>query len=64
VAAGFFTVEVWTDKGLPADGLGMSQNARNLTGTVHGLLAGKRCVTQHRLLLFTVAPWRCANRAS
>ncbi len=65
VAADFFTVEVWTAKGLQrfivlffidlstrrvqiagisaaANGLWMSQIARNLTDTADGLLAGKR----------------------
>ena len=68
-AADFFTIEVWTAKGLKryivlffielstrrvqvagisaaANGLWMSQLARNLTDAIDGLLAGKRYVIQ------------------
>jgi putative transposase len=76
VAADFFTVEVWTAKGLQrfivlffielssrrvaiggissvANGLWMSQIARNLTDSVDGLLAGKRYLIHDRDPLFT-----------
>jgi transposase InsO family protein len=76
VAADFFTVEVWTTKGLrrflilffielssrrveiggisaAANGLWMSQVARNLTDSVDGLLAGKRYLIHDRDPLFT-----------
>lgn len=76
VAADFFTIEVWTAKGLQrfivlfcielstrrvqiagiaaaADGLWMSQMARNLTDTVDGLLTGKRYLIHDRDPLFT-----------
>src|SRR5215469_18564518 len=74
-AADFFTVEVWTPKGLrrflvlffielssrrveiggisaTADGLWMSQIARNLTDSVEGLLTGKRYLIHDRDPLF------------
>lgn len=76
VAADFFTIEVWTAKGLrrfivlffielstrrveiagisaAANGLWMSQIARNLTDSVDGLLAGKRYLIHDRDPLFT-----------
>jgi putative transposase len=76
VAADFFTVEVWTAKGLQrfvvlffielstrrveiggisaaANGLWMSQSARNLTDSVDGLLTGKRYLIHDRDPLFT-----------
>lgn len=76
VAADFFTVEVWTTKGLQrfmvlffielstrrveiagisasANGLWMSQIARNLTDSVDGLLTGKRYLIHDRDPLFT-----------
>jgi transposase InsO family protein len=76
VAADFFTVEVWTTKGLQrfiilffielssrrveiggisaaANGLWMTQVARNLTDSVDGLLAGKRYLIHDRDPLFT-----------
>ncbi len=76
VAADFFTVEVWTAKGLQrfmvlffieistrrveiagisasANGLWMSQIARNLTDSVAGLLTGKRYLIHDRDPLFT-----------
>ena len=76
VAADFFTVEVWTPKGLQrfivlffielstrrveiagisavANGLWMSQIARNLTDSVDGLLTGKRYLIHDRDPLFT-----------
>ena len=76
VAADFFTVEVWTAKGLKrfvvlffvelstrrvviagisaaANGLWMSQIARNLTDCVEGLLTGKRYLIHDRDPLFT-----------
>src|SRR4051794_12479734 len=76
VAADFFTVEVWTAKGLQrfivlffielssrrvevagisaaANGLWMSQIARNLTDSVDGLLTGKRYLIHDRDPLFT-----------
>jgi transposase InsO family protein len=76
VAADFFTVEVWTAKGLQrcivlffielssrrveiggissaANGLWMSQIARNLTDSVDGLLMGKRYLIHDRDPLFT-----------
>src|SRR5262250_3267638 len=76
VAADFFTIEVWTTKGLQrflglffiefssrrveiggisaaANGLWMSQIARNLTDSVEGLLTGKRYLIHHRDPLFT-----------
>jgi len=76
VAADFFTVEVWTAKGLrrfvvlffielstrrveiagisaAANGLWMSQIARNLTDCVEGLLTGKRYLIHDRDPLFT-----------
>jgi putative transposase len=76
VAADFFTIEVWTAKGLQrfivlffielstrrveiagisatANGLWMSQIARNLTDSVDGLLAGKRYLIHDRDPLFT-----------
>src|SRR3954467_3280651 len=76
VAADFFTVEVWTAKGLQrfivlffielstrrveisgisaaANGLWMSQIARNLTDCVEGLLTGKRYLIHDRDPLFT-----------
>ena len=75
-AADFFTVEVWTTKGLKrfivlfflelstrrveiagisarANGLWMSQIARNLTDSVDGLLTGKRYLMHDRDPLFT-----------
>ncbi len=75
-AADFFSVEVWTAKGLQrfivlffielstrrveiagisaaANGLWMSQIARNLTDTADGLLAGKRYLIHDRDPLFT-----------
>jgi len=76
VAADFFTVEVWTHRGLQrflilffielstrrvevagiatqANGLWMSQIARNLTDPVDGLLQGKRYLIHDRDPLFT-----------
>ena len=76
MAADFFTIEVWTAKGLrrfivlffielstrrveiagisaAANGLWMSQIARNLTDSVDGLLAGKRYLIHDRDPLFT-----------
>ena len=76
VAADFFTIEVWTAKGLQrfivlfvielstrrvqvagisaaANGLWMSQIARNLTDTVDGLITGKRYLIHDRDPLFT-----------
>jgi putative transposase len=76
VAADFFTIEVWTGKGLQrfvvlffielssrrveiggisavANGLWMSQIARNLTDSVDGLLLGKRYLIHDRDPLFT-----------
>jgi len=76
VAADFFTIEVWTAKGLrrfivlffielstrrveiggisaAANGLWMSQTARNLTDSVDGLLTGKRYLIHDRDPLFT-----------
>ena len=76
VAADFFTIEVWTTKGLQrfivlffielstrrveiagisaaANGLWMSQIARNLTDSVDGLLTGKRYLIHDRDPLFT-----------
>ena len=76
VAADFFTVEVWTGKGLRrflvlffielstrrveiggipplANGLWMSQIARNLTDSEDGLLRGKRYLIHDRDPLFT-----------
>src|ERR687891_1742124 len=76
VAADFFTVEVWTPKGMQrfivlffielstrrveiagisaaANGLWMSQIARNLTDSVDGLLTGKRYLIHDRDPLFT-----------
>jgi hypothetical protein len=76
VAADFFTIEVWTTKGLQrfivlffielstrrveiagisatANGLWMSQIARNLTDSVDGLLMGKRYLIHDRDPLFT-----------
>lgn len=76
VAADFFTIEVWTAKGLrrfivlffielssrrmeiggisaAANGLWMSQIARNLTDSVDGLLEGKRYLIHDRDTLFT-----------
>jgi transposase InsO family protein len=76
VAADFFTIEVWTAKGLQryivlffielssrrvqvagiaavANGLWMSQIARNLTDTSDGLLTGKRYLIHDRDPLFT-----------
>ena len=76
VAADFFTVEVWTAKGLQryvvlffielssrrveiggissaANGVWMSQIARNLTDSVDGLLTGKRYLIHDRDPLFT-----------
>jgi transposase InsO family protein len=76
VAADFFTIEVWTAKGLQrfivlfiielstrrvevagispaANGLWMSQIARNLTDSVDGLLMGKRYLIHDRDPLFT-----------
>jgi hypothetical protein len=70
VAADFFSVEVWTIKGLffielstrrveiagisaRANGLWMTQIARNLTDTVDGLLAGKRYLIHDRDPLLT-----------
>jgi len=75
IAADFFTVEVWTAKGLrrfivlffielssrqveiggisaAANGLWMSQIARNLTDSVDGLLTGKRYLIHDRDPLF------------
>ena len=75
-AADFFTIEVWTAKGLQrfivlffielstrrveiagisaaANGLWMSQIARNLTDSVDGLLTGKRYLIHDRDPLFT-----------
>src|SRR4051794_3926631 len=75
-AADFFTIEVWTAKGLQrfvvlffielsarrveiagisaaANGLWMSQIARNLTDCVEGLLTGKRYLIHDRDSLFT-----------
>jgi len=75
-AADFFTVEVWTAKGLQrfvvlffielstrrveiagisaaANGLWMTQIARNLTDCFEGLLAGKRYLIHDRDPLFT-----------
>jgi putative transposase len=74
VAADFFTIEVWTAKGLQrsivlffiiqtrgdrrnsamANGLWMSQVARNVTDSVDGLLAGKRYLIHDRDPLFTL----------
>lgn len=76
VAADFFTVEVWTAKGLQrfvvlffielatrrveipaisaaANGLWMSQIARNVTDKTDGLLSGKRYLIHNRDPLFT-----------
>src|SRR5215468_5780487 len=76
VAADFFTIEVWTAKGLQcfvvlffielssrrveiggisaaADGLWMSQIARNLTDSENGILIGKRYLIHDRDPLFT-----------
>ena len=76
VAADFFTIEVWTAKGLQrflvlffielssrrveiggisaaADGLWMSQIARNLTDSEDGILIGKRYLIHDRDPLFT-----------
>jgi transposase InsO family protein len=76
VAADFFTIEVWTTKGLQrfvilffielssrrveiagitpaANGLWMSQIARNLTDSVDGLLTGKHYLIHDRDPLFT-----------
>ena len=76
VAADFFTVEVWTRRGLQryivlffielstrrveiagiasvANGLWMSQIARNISDTVDGLLTGKRYLIHDRDPLFT-----------
>jgi putative transposase len=76
VAADFFTVEVWTRRGLQrfivlffidlctrrvevagispaADGLWMTQIARNLSDAVDGLLTGKRYLIHDRDPLFT-----------
>jgi putative transposase len=76
VAVDFFTIEVWTGKGLQrfvvlsfielssrrveiggisavANGLWMSQIARNLTDSVDGLLMGKRYLIHDRDPLFT-----------
>ena len=76
VATGFFTVEVWTRRGLRrfvilffidlstrkveiagiaqvADGLWMSQIARNLTDAEQGILTGKRYLIHDRDPLFT-----------
>jgi putative transposase len=76
VATDFFTIEVWTAKGLQrfivlffielstrrvevagisaaANGLWMSQIARNLTDSVDGLLTGKRYLIHDRDPLFT-----------
>ena len=76
VAADFFTIEVWTTRGLQpfivlffielsarraeiagisatANGLWMSQIARNLTDSVDGLLMGKRYLIHDRDPLFT-----------
>src|SRR6478672_5565576 len=76
VAADFFTIEVWTTKGLQrfivlffielstrrveiagisatANGLWMSQIARNLTDSVDGLLMGNRYLIHDRDPLFT-----------
>ena len=76
VAADFFTIEVWTAKGLrrfivlffielssrrmeiggisaAANGLWMSQIARNLIDSVDGLLEGKRYLIHDRDTLFT-----------
>jgi putative transposase len=78
VAADFFTIEVWTGKGLRrfivlffielstrrveiggispvANGLWMSQIARNLTNSEDGLLRGKRYLIHGRDPLFTAA---------
>jgi transposase InsO family protein len=77
VAADFFTVEVWTRRGLQrfivllfidlatrkveiagiaqvANGLWMSQIARNLTDSENGILTGKRYLIHDRDPLFTV----------
>ena len=77
VAADFFTVEVWTRRGLQrfvvlffielstrkveiagiasvANGLWMSQIARNLTDTINGILNGKRYVIHDRDPLFSL----------
>ena len=77
VAADFFTVEVWTRRGLErfivlffielstrkveiagiaqvANGLWMSQIARNLTDAEQGILTGKRYLVHDRDPLFTV----------
>jgi putative transposase len=76
VAADFFTIEVWTARGLQrfvilffielstsawksaaisavANGLWMTQIARNLTDSVDGLLTGKRYLIHDRDPLFT-----------
>src|ERR1035438_8194430 len=76
VAADFFTVDVWTRRGLQrfmvlffidlatrkvemggiatvANGLWMSQIARNVTDTVDGILGGKRYLIHDRDSLFT-----------
>ena len=76
MAADFFTVEVWTRRGLQryivlffielstrrveiagiasvANGLWMSQIARNISDTVDGLLTGKRYLIHDRDPLFT-----------
>jgi transposase InsO family protein len=76
VAADFFTIEVWTRKGLQrflvlffielstrkveiagiapaANGLWMTQIARNLTGADEGILSGKRYLIHDRDPLFT-----------
>ena len=76
VAADFFTIEVWTRRGLQrfivlffielstrkveiagtapvANGLWMSQIGRNLTGSVDGILKGKRYLIHDRDPLFT-----------
>src|SRR4029434_1406207 len=87
VAADFFTVEVWTRRGLQryivlffielstrrveiagiaslANGLWMSQIARNITDTVEGLLTGKRYLIHDRDPLLTadfLRTWKDAN---
>ena len=78
VAADFFTVEVWTRRGLQrfivlffidlstrkveiagiaqvANGLWMSQIARNLTDSENGILSGKRDLIHDRDPLFTLS---------
>jgi hypothetical protein len=88
VAADFFTIEVWTKKGLQrfivlffielstrrveiggisaaANGLWMTQIARNLTDSVDGLLAGKRYYLIHdRAVPQSISPTCVADTIS